>query len=138
MEILKPETITPEIAARILQANSHNRPVRPSVVKRYAQQMKNGEWRLTGEAIKIASNGALLDGQHRLLACLESQQPFEVYMITGLPPDIFDILDTGTPRRVPDVLHIAGEHSVNLLAASLGWIYRFENKGWREVLKGPR
>ena len=119
------KTITPEEAARILENNTHNRQCRQTVVKRYARQMAAGEWRLTGETIKIAADGSLLDGQHRLLACIEAATPFDAYIVTGLDPGVFDVIDSGVPRRTADALHVKGEKSTALLAAVLGWVFLY-------------
>lgn len=119
-------TISPQLASLMLKSNTRNRPIRLDAVKRYAGQMKAGEWKLTGETIKVGSDNSLLDGQHRLLACIEAGEPFEAYIVSGLSPDVFDVIDVGIPRRASDALHIMGETSVALLAAALGWLYRFE------------
>ncbi|MBX3482399.1 hypothetical protein [Phenylobacterium sp.] len=56
------EEITPEIAERLLQANSLNRRISGPVVERYARDMKAGRWKLNGQTIKISARGRLLDG----------------------------------------------------------------------------
>lgn len=57
-----------------LSRNSNNRNLRGQVIASYARDMKSGAWVLNGETVKIASNGQLLDGQHRLNAVVESGQ----------------------------------------------------------------
>lgn len=46
--------------------------------------MRNGNWKANGEAIKFSSTGRLLDGQHRLRACVKEQVPFTTLVIRGL------------------------------------------------------
>ena len=101
-------TITPEAAEKMLEGNVHNRPLKQSIVENYADQMKRRQWRLNGEAIIIDNTGRLLDGQHRLYACWESKTEFETVLVTGVDPDTFATIDTGTKRSAADVLHIGG------------------------------
>ncbi len=119
-------TITPDIARSILKQNTHNRQLRQHVVMRYADQMTAGEWKITGDTIKIASDGTVLDGQHRLLACIESSVTFQAYLVCGLDREVYDLIDAGLPRRTSDALHIQGENNTALLGSVLGWISRFE------------
>lgn len=69
---MKRTLITPGVAEVMLSKNGGNRAVRPSVVKLYAQQMREGQWRETHQAIAVDANGNLIDGQHRLAAIVES------------------------------------------------------------------
>ena len=64
----KVETITPDIAKTMLGENVNNRRISHDNVNMFAREMRNGEWRFNGEAIKFSKDGRLLDGQHRLLA----------------------------------------------------------------------
>jgi hypothetical protein len=67
------EKINPQGAEFLLIKNTINRKLRPSIVRDFARQMRLNLWREnTGEAIKITSNGHLLDGQHRLTALVKA------------------------------------------------------------------
>lgn len=66
----KVETITPEIAKTMLGENVNNRRISRDNVNLFAREIRNGEWRFNGEAIKFGKDGRLLDGQHRLLAVI--------------------------------------------------------------------
>ena len=61
-------TITPEIAEMLLARNPDNRHRSPDVVNRYASDMRSGRWSLTGESLKISTDGLLNDGQPRIRA----------------------------------------------------------------------
>lgn len=63
--------ITPELARQLLSNNKINRKIKPTIVERYAEQMEAGEWKFTGDTIKVDGEGMLLDGQHRLLAIIK-------------------------------------------------------------------
>jgi hypothetical protein len=112
-------TITPARAKKLLGANTANRHLRPTVVTGYAAQMTAGEWQLNGDAIRIGDDGTLLDGQHRLTACVESGVPFDTILITGLPTEARPTIDTGVKRTVGDYLaHLGHPNSTNLAAAT--------------------
>lgn len=64
--------ISPEQAARWLERNDNNRNVNVAKVKKMAKDMREGHWDTTHQGIAIASDGTLVDGQHRLLAIVES------------------------------------------------------------------
>jgi hypothetical protein len=130
--------ITPEYARTLLEKNTKNRTLRTAVVTRYAKEMLSGNWRLTGETIKLAKDGSVLDGQHRLYACVESGVPFVAYVVDELDPEIFAYIDAGTPRRVADALHVSGEINAALLAAALGWLWRIEQGTISQRHRGSR
>lgn len=76
--VTKTETITPEKAAELLKSkNDENRPIRKRSVDRLAAEMRTGKWTLTHQGIAFGADGSLMDGQHRLAACVESGVPFE-------------------------------------------------------------
>jgi hypothetical protein len=65
------ELITPQIAKRYLEKNN-NRKVKWRHVASLARIIIRGEWVLTPHGIAFGPSGELLDGQHRLLAVIES------------------------------------------------------------------
>ena len=101
-------TITPEWAEKALEGNTHNRPISNGTVEDYASQMKRKLWLLNGEAIVFDYSGRLLDGQHRLWACVDSGASFDAVVVRGVDPETFSTIDTGKKRSAGDVLHIAG------------------------------
>ena len=119
------ETISPEVTAALLEANRHNRHMRPPRVIQLADVMRRGEWVLNGETIKIATDGTLLDGQHRLQAVVDSGVTIETYVMRGMPPEVQDTVDTGRRRRLADVLAIEGHTDSHALGASLSMLHRF-------------
>lgn len=98
------KVITPKDAEKLLGRNTINRSVRPRRVDQYAKQIVNGQWQVTGEAIKVATDGTLLDGQHRLLAVIKSGIPTAFFVIDGLDPEVFKVLDSGLTRSGGDAL----------------------------------
>lgn len=98
------KVITPKDAEKLLGRNTVNRSVRSRRVDQYAKQIKNGQWQVTGEAIKVAKDGTLLDGQHRLLAVIKAGIPAEFFVVDGLDPEVFKVLDSGLSRSSGDAL----------------------------------
>lgn len=121
--------ITPKKAAALLKKNTGNRNVSERLVSRLKLSIERDEWVLNGEAIKIATNGTILDGQHRLHACVEAGKPFTTLLITGLPVEAQDTMDTGKSRNLGDILKIRKERSVHELAAIITAIIRAEKWG---------
>lgn len=86
------ETITPDYAKALLEQNTGSRPIKNTIVNAYAEDMRNGKWFLNGEAIKISSNNQILDGLHRVFACIASDTPFTTIVVRGLDPTAIVII----------------------------------------------
>lgn len=123
----KLETITPEIAAKMLERNTANRPAYKKDVSAIAREIKEGRWKVNGDTICL--NGeAIVDGQHRLLAVVESGIPIETFVIYGVPSDVFDTKDIGRRRSPADTLSVDGEIHTRALAAALVVLDRFKHE----------
>jgi hypothetical protein len=109
--------VTPAMAAELLQHNTHNRPQRGRVVDAYAADMESGNWQPNGESVKIAEDGTLLDGQHRLAAIVKSGVTVPMLIVYGLPASYQDTIDGGAKRRFSDVLLLRGETQATTLAS---------------------
>ena len=119
------ETISPDMAQEILAANGHNRNMRSPRVAQLAEVMRRGEWILNGETIKVATDGTLLDGQHRLQAVVDSGATIETLVMRGMSLETQDTVDTGRRRRLADILAIEGHTDSHALGASLSMLHRF-------------
>jgi hypothetical protein len=122
------EEITPELAERLLEANSLNRRISGPVVERYARDMKAGRWSLNGQTIKISSHGRLLDGQHRLEAVKKARTPFKAIVVRGIPEAHFGSLDVGRKRALGDILRDRGEINTASLASGLRWLWMLRHE----------
>jgi len=108
--------INPVMARRFLDANPSNRRVKKPVVLKYANDLANGKWKPnTGETIKISNSVIILDGQHRLLAIIQSNVTAQFHVVTGLEESVFDVIDTGSSRNATDTFKIKGIKHDHLL-----------------------
>lgn len=119
----KVETITPRQAELMLERNTLNRRISERQVEQLVRAVRRGEWEVNGEAVKFAADGRLLDGQHRLRACVESGVPFRTLVIRGLPGDAQRTMDTGKKRTLGDVLELQGRRYSSSLPAIAKIIY---------------
>ena len=105
------EIITPEIARAMLGHNTHNRNVSRPRVLLYAEEMRAGRWRESHQGIAFGEDGVLYDGQHRLLAVVESGCSVPMLVIRGLPQGSRVGIDIGRGRNTTDNLNLSGEQS---------------------------
>jgi hypothetical protein len=103
-------TVTPELASMILESNRLNRSIKKNHVRYLANQMTNGEWELSPQGIALEGSikepERVLDGQHRLLAIVESGKCFEMVIAEFCDPKVYGILDTGIVRNMRDLTGI--------------------------------
>jgi hypothetical protein len=104
----------------------NNRGIRPSVVDAYARDMAAGHWVLNGDPIRFDKDGKLIDGQHRLLACIAANVPFKSFVVRDLPDDAFLTLDSGIKRTMGDELTFAEEKNAIAVAAAIQQLMRYE------------
>lgn len=108
MKIIE-HVFTPEEAKRILETkNPSNRRLSQATVRGYVADMLCGNWQLNPDSIKFAANGDLLDGQHRLAACVQSGVPLEAIVTYGASKELMEVLDSGRKRSAADLLKIKG------------------------------
>jgi hypothetical protein len=92
--------------------------------------MSAGRWISNGETFKRATNGTLLDGQHRLTAIVLSGVTLEeAVVISDLAPETQDTMDQGRARTVADVLGINAVKNASIVAsvARRGWQWEQTN-----------
>jgi hypothetical protein len=118
--------ITPAIAEKLLAANGSNHPARPTLINAYADTMRAGHWSDDAQGMRINSNGALQDGQHRLAAVVQSGTTIYADITVGCAPESFAVLDSGRKRTAADVLSMmAGERVATDVAGAYRtlWLY---------------
>jgi hypothetical protein len=104
-------SVSPEDARILLKFNTHNRKLSDNEVQKWALEMEEGRWQYNGDPVRIAVNGAILDGQHRLTALSMMPDDFRINMlfVWGLPQETQLTMDQGRRRGVADQLSLAGD-----------------------------
>lgn len=105
--------VTPDLAARWYERNTHNRDVSDRHVEALAREILADQWYVSGDAIKWEGdpdNGTavLLDGQKRLLAVMLANKPITTLVVTGVNRDAQRVMDTQQRRSAADMLKLEG------------------------------
>lgn len=117
-------TITPAMANDMLQKcelliENHlfsQRALARETVNLYAREMKQGNWLVTHQGIAIATDGAIIDGRHRLSAIVKSGCTVEMNVTTGIDRSMaltsnntqyMDLVDMGRQRNIGTILQIS-------------------------------
>lgn len=131
-------SLTPEMATELLQRNQLNRPISDLHVKRITKQIANGKWRFNGDTIKISKDGQVLDGQHRLWACIEANKPILTLIIRDIERDAFTTIDTiKKPRSGADTIALLGSsRHRNTISTALVWLIRWQ-RNCLEMYRSP-
>lgn len=132
-------TITPADATAWLRCNRNNRPVRKRHIEFLAGEITSGNWQVNGQAIVIADDEQVLDGQHRLFAIIEAGKSIQSLVVYGITPEAFKTIDTGQARTGADALCLFFHNTpcgiIKSVATAVQWCVRLE-KGL--TLGGPR
>lgn len=125
-----PVAVTPEVARSWLAYNYRNRNQRMSGKRDYGSDMAEGSFAINGTTVTFsrplkekedpnvpAGKPCLMDGQHRLQSCVDSNAPFVVYVAYGISPEARQTIDTGIKRTFSDVLMFNDERHSNVLGA---------------------
>lgn len=126
----KPEIVdlTPEKAMELLEHNTHNRPLSDVHVQRIARQIIHDKWRFNGDTIKVAINGDVLDGQHRLWAIIEAKRAVKTVIVYKIERDAFATIDTVRRLRTGgDVLALNDVTRYRTtVSTALTWLLRWQ------------
>lgn len=119
-------TVTPALAEDWLRRNRINRKIVGTNIERFRRQIEEGRWCINGETISFSSLGNLMNGQHRLYACVLAGRPIDAIVVFGLDESTFDTIDTGRVRQAVDVLWRAELPYPQALGAAVRWemLYR--------------
>lgn len=124
------ETITPKMAEAYLGFNTQNRKPNNGTIRRYATDMKSGNWKLNGQPIIFDRNNILKDGQNRLMACITANTPFVSVVVRGVEVDTFDSIDTGHKRNMADMFEAANIPNARELMQIISKYFGLEKGKW--------
>lgn len=108
-------------AKRELATTKRNRPTSRTTVNRYRSDMESGRWSFNGEAIKYDTEGANIDGGHRLTALSETDGTVYVQflVVRGLPTASQLTMDRARIRTAGQQLQMTGIPNGNIVASGV-------------------
>lgn len=130
----KIETVTPEMAKDWLEGQAKNRKWKRDVVDRYKSEMVQGNWQINGQPIIIDAQGRLIDGQHRLMAIIETGLSIKMLIVRGIREDAIKTIDTGKKRSMGDIFQMQGVYNSKLISRTAKLLYIWNLKH-EELLK---
>jgi hypothetical protein len=100
--------VTPTVAKEWLERSRiKNRDWRPGKMKAFQDAMQRGKFLLNGKTIVFDQDGNILDGHHRLHACVLADVSFDALVVRGIDAKVMHTFDTGANRDVEDDLTIS-------------------------------
>lgn len=118
--------VTPDMAKAWLVLNTNNRVVSESRVDMYANDMRDGNWKLTHQGVAISVDNVIGDGQHRLMAVVKSGATVPMLVTTGLPTENIIAIDRGFVRSVSNAINMSVEDSKwinSKITAAVKWVF---------------
>lgn len=111
------------------------RKLSKDAVDKYASDMAVDAWVFNGAAILINENGELIDGQHRLNAIMESEEPQVLLIVWGVSTDAIETVDANRRRSYADMLAMKKikNHTVVAAVASAAWHWWHGNYGDKNI-----
>jgi len=99
--------VSPTEAQSALDFRASNRTPRKAHIENLARDMVQGNWQMNGAPIVFDSAGRLIDGQHRMAACVKSGVTFQTAVLSGVVGDVVGpTIDTGKARSFGDALRM--------------------------------
>lgn len=120
-------TVTPAMARKFLGDLADNqRNMRDTKVAQYARDMAAGHWPITGDTVKISTDGKLIDGQHRMAAVALADVDVTMLIAFDVDPAVMPVLDIGLGRTFGDVLSVDGGPQKFLVGAVVRYMCFWE------------
>lgn len=121
------EQVTPDVAELWLTRNTDNRRVRRATVDKYARDMESGAFLESGASICFAKDGTLLDGQHRLMAIVQSGANISSLVVRNLPNAAQDTMDDLAKRTLADTFGFHNIQNAHTAAAVVRRVLMWQN-----------
>lgn len=112
--------ITPEMAAKWLgMLYKRQRKENSNAKAIYLKSMGMGHWKVSNDAITITKDGECINGQHRLMAIVDNNEPIVAWVLLDASPDMYDIIDNSYARSAAQVLDCPNANNVAAIAKAL-------------------
>lgn len=120
------QQVTPEWALEVIaERNINNRKADPRRVRKYASDIINKRWHVINNGVGFFEDGTLADGQHRLLAVIETEKIVPMIVVYGVHPSATVAIDEGRPRSNADVGKILGMNVSNTALSASNYILEY-------------
>ncbi len=131
--------IDPTSAQRLLNTTGKQRPIYKANVRKITRAHINKLWKYLGDTIKLDQYGNLLDGAHRLQAAIDAGVTIIVMIVSGLPAQYFEYMDTSKSRGIKDALTIHGVKNAEVTRQVLTFLWQLGNtSNPKEIPTPPR
>jgi ParB-like nuclease domain len=120
------ETINPSQAKKMLENNRNNRNPSQQRIDELASQMRQGKYIMPPDAITFDRQGRLINGQHRLLACVQSGTTIQSIVYRNASEEVFMITDIGMRKTGGHALKTLGYTNTTNLSAAARVVYNLE------------
>lgn len=119
--------VYPDLARYLLSFNpEHNRAIRATKVKQYADDMRSGFWRFSPESVMFSVSGILQNGQHRLVAVCDFGAEVWMMFDFGWPDDLIDAVDRGAPKNNANAFAHAQVVNYVTVSGAIAMLSRYE------------
>jgi hypothetical protein len=119
--------ISPETAAELLgNLFVRQRNVKTNHLASVREDLEAGRFKFNGEPIILNRRGAVMDGQHRLLAVVETGVPIVALVLRGFPDEVYPTLDITSKRTGADAVRSAGFDYATIIASAVLLLKRHE------------
>jgi hypothetical protein len=125
--------VTASYAMTVLGAGADpNRTIKEAKVNAFARDMIAGGWEPNGAPVRLAEDGKLIDGEHRMWSVVRAEeiQPgvaVPMTILTSVPRAMRPTFDTGSTRSFADVLKIEGKATTRTYSSILRYIALYQS-----------
>lgn len=123
------ELMYPERAQRILSTMTSNRRLSRVHVESIKRDIDNGRFFPTNQGIGISPEGILVDGQHRLVAIIQSGKAIHINVTYGVTHEAVKAIDENRKRTHGDDLYMDGvdnaytRSAITRVVAGAEWLW---------------
>jgi DNA-binding transcriptional regulator YiaG len=110
----------------IKEHNQHNRDRKLMRSVGYSDDMRSGNWEITGETTVFDEHCDLVDGQHRIMGALAVGKPLATIVVIGVRHEVFRVLGGALARSVRDRMVVAGRSFADVRTRTLVLLNRWE------------
>jgi hypothetical protein len=119
-------TITPAIAEQYLVASTPNIKMSNKSFERLVTDLRAGNFKYTGDSVKLSTAGLVIDGLARLSAIIKANVAVTLLLATGIDVGSRHVIDTGSVFTLKDTLTLEEVKHPGNVAAALTSIQAWE------------